>query len=116
MRFLIDECCDAAMIRALRLLGHDVVAMTEIAPRAPDTDVATRALLEGRILITEDKDFGQLVYASGQTTRGVILIRFPSPMRAVMLRTTLHVISEKSDLLDGAFVIIKPGLLRIRRA
>ncbi len=63
MRFLADENCDFAVVRALRAAGHDVVAIVEISPRAEDNVVIDLAMREGRILLTEDKDFGQLVYA-----------------------------------------------------
>ncbi len=55
MRFLADESCDFAVVRALRKAGHDVVAVAEISPRAEDSDVVKRALKEKRVLLTEDK-------------------------------------------------------------
>ncbi len=61
MRFLADESCDFAVVRALRAAGHDVVAVTEMAPAANDETVIEIALNDGRLLLTEDKDFGQLV-------------------------------------------------------
>jgi predicted nuclease of predicted toxin-antitoxin system len=63
MRFLADESCDFSVVRALRAANHDVVAIAEVSPRAEDDDVRERAVIDARILITEDKDFGQLVYA-----------------------------------------------------
>ena len=58
MRFLADESCDFAVVRALREAGHDVAAITEISPRATDEAVIERAAREERMLLTEDKDFG----------------------------------------------------------
>jgi hypothetical protein len=66
MRFLADESCDFSVMRALRSAKHDVVAIAEVSPRAEDDDVRERAVSDERILITEDKDFGQLVYASNE--------------------------------------------------
>jgi hypothetical protein len=68
MRFLADESCDFSVVRALRSAGHDVIAIAEISPREEDPSVMERAVGESRILITEDKDFGQLVYAAMQRT------------------------------------------------
>jgi len=76
VRFLADESCDFAVVRALRGAGHDVVAMAETAPRAEDEAVAGLAARDGRVLLTEDKDFGRLVYAEARPSAGVILIRF----------------------------------------
>jgi predicted RNase H-like HicB family nuclease len=60
MRFLADESCDFAMVRALRSSGHDVVAVSDIAPRAEDPDVINLALRESRILLTEDAEYKKL--------------------------------------------------------
>jgi hypothetical protein len=57
MRFLADESCDFILVRALRAAGHDVIAVSEITPRAKDHEVIDLALREKRILLTEGKDF-----------------------------------------------------------
>jgi predicted nuclease of predicted toxin-antitoxin system len=61
MRWLLDECVDAALADQLRKLGHDVIYIAETAPQATDSDVLRRAVVEDRLLLTEDKDFGDLV-------------------------------------------------------
>jgi predicted nuclease of predicted toxin-antitoxin system len=63
MRFLADECCDFAAVRTFRAHGHDVLAVSESQHRSVDVDVIGLALTENRILLTEDKDFGWLVFA-----------------------------------------------------
>lgn len=81
MRFLADESRDLAVVRALRDAGHDVTAVAELNPAAEDVAVLSLARSEGRILLTEDEDFGLLAYAGGQQTAGVILLRFPADVR-----------------------------------
>ncbi len=66
MNFLADESCAGPVLRALREAGHDVVAISEVARGAADEQVLERALNEKRVLITEDRDFGELVYAQGR--------------------------------------------------
>ena len=61
-RFLADEGCDFAVVRALREAGFDVVAVCEITNRSEDSDLIQRSQRENRILLTEDKDFGWLVF------------------------------------------------------
>ena len=68
MRFLADESCDFSVVRALRSADHDVVAIAEVSPREEDDAVMERAVRAGRILVTEDKDFGQLDWGSGFRT------------------------------------------------
>ena len=82
MRFLADESCDFAVVTALRGAGHDVFAITEINPGAEDDAVLAMARSEARVVLTEDKDFGLLVYAGGHETAGVLLIRFPQECEA----------------------------------
>ena len=75
MRFLADESCDFAVVRALRAAGHDVSTVSDVTPGAEDHIVAALADSESRVLLTEDKDFGQLAYASGHSTSGVVPVR-----------------------------------------
>lgn len=94
--------------------GHDVVAVTEVAPRASDEDVAERALGEKRILLTEDKDFfGQLVYAHGQRSVRVILLRFPAKARKRIVREVSQFVEEASEGLRGSFAVVEPGRIRL---
>jgi len=76
VRFLADESCDFSVVRALRAAGFDVLAISELSPRALDETVIDLAVRDDRVLLTEDKDFGQLVYASARPSAGVILLRF----------------------------------------
>jgi len=115
VRFLVDESCDFAVVRALRSAGFDVVAVAEVVPRALDEAVIELAVLEDRIVLTEDKDFGQLVYGSGRPSSGVILLRFPGRARSSIPEAVLRVVNEQGARLAGAFTIVQPGRLRIRR-
>lgn len=115
MRFLSDESCDYAVVRALRDAGHDVTAVAQISPAAIDSAVLALARSEARILLTEDKDFGVLAYAGGQETAGVILVRFPADARRKLGHTLVSVIAEIGERLHGAFVVVEPGRVRLSR-
>ena len=78
MRFLADESCDGAVVRAIREAGHDVTSLRDTMRGAPDRSVLEAALHERRLLLTEDKDFGELVFASGAPAVGVLLLRYPT--------------------------------------
>ena len=71
MQFLADESCDFAVVRALRAAGHAVTAVGEVAAGASDEKVIATAIREGAVLLTADKDFGQLVFAERRATGGV---------------------------------------------
>lgn len=115
MRFLADESCDFAVVRALRAVGHDVAAIAEISARATDEVVIELAIREGRILLTEDKDFGQLVQANQAATGGVFLLRFPARARANLPGAVVKLVEQRGEGLLGRFVVLQPGRIRISR-
>jgi len=115
LRFLADESCDFAVVRALREAGHDVTAVAEIDPGIDDEIVIALAHSESRVLLTEDKDFGQLAYSGQQRTGGIVLIRYPSASRNLLGRAVVEVVGELGDRLIGAFAVIEPGRARLSR-
>ena len=81
-KFLADEGCDFAVVRALRQAGFDVLAVCEIMTRSNDSNIIRLSNSENRILLTEDKDFGWLVFVSHTNSAGVILMRYPANARS----------------------------------
>jgi predicted nuclease of predicted toxin-antitoxin system len=113
MRFLADESCDFRIVRALRSAGHDVLAIIEFASGAEDDAVIELAAREDRTFITEDRDFGQLVYAAAKPAPGVILVRYPSTARAELPALMVALVAQYGDRLRGSFAVIQPGRVRI---
>lgn len=113
MILLADESCDFRIIRALRAAGHDVAAVAEISPRMEDLEVINMAFVQKRIVLTEDKDFGQLVYAHGQKTLGVIFLRFPSIAWEQIAKDLISILNLQGEKLVGCFVTVQPGRIRI---
>ena len=113
LQFLAGESCDFAAVRALRNEGFDVLSVAETLAGADDESVIVLALGEGRILLTEDKDFGQLVFAAGRKSLGVVLLRFPAGARSVVGARMLDLVREHSDRLMGSFVVLQPERIRI---
>lgn len=112
MRFLADESCDFRVVRALRAAGHDVMAVVEVAPGAEDDAVIELAVREDRIFITEDRDFGQLIYAAAQPAPGVILVRFSSIARAGLPAMLVEIVAQHGEKLGESFTVIQPGRIR----
>ena len=96
MRFVGDESCAGAVIRALRLAGHDVLAIAESNSGIADDLVIPYALKESRILITEDRDFGELVFAHGHRSPGVILLRFAATVRSLKPAAAVMAVAKLS--------------------
>jgi hypothetical protein len=65
------------------------------------------------IVLTEDKDFGRLVFAGRVNSPGVILIRFPASARRLLASAILKLVRENASKLVGAFVVLQPGAARI---
>jgi predicted nuclease of predicted toxin-antitoxin system len=116
MRFLADESCDVAVVRALRHAGHDILAVAEEHPGAEDRVVIDLSCRSDRILLTEDKDFGQLVFATQRGTVGVLLLRYPAHARHRLARDVVTLVAARAEHLRGRFVVMQPGRVRIRVA
>jgi len=115
LRFLADESCDFAVVRALRASGYDVLAVSEYMQRSVDSDLLEQAYQENRILLTEDKDFGWLVFVSHSASAGVILIRFPGNQRSKLAQSVLQLVQDYGEKLSNAFVVLQPGQVRFSR-
>jgi predicted nuclease of predicted toxin-antitoxin system len=115
LRFFADESCDFAIVRGLRSIGFDVRAVVEDMPGKPDPEILKTAVSENRILLTEDKDFGEWVFAHKSATAGVVLIRYPSSVRSVMIELMVELVSRHGDELLGKFTVLEPGRARIRK-
>lgn len=115
MKFLADESCDSVIVRALCKEGHNVYSISETSPGIADSTVLNKTIREGRILLTEDKDFGQLVFASQIIPIGIIFLRFSSNARSSMPATIVNLVNRYGDNLFGCFVVLQPGKIRITK-
>jgi predicted nuclease of predicted toxin-antitoxin system len=102
-------------VRALRTEGYDVFAASEVMRRSDDRELIEQAYREQRILLTEDKDFGWLVFVSHADSAGVILIRFPGNLRQTLAQVIVQLVQREGERLVEAFVVVQPGHIRIRR-
>jgi predicted nuclease of predicted toxin-antitoxin system len=114
VRWLIDECVDAALAAILRQSGYDVVYMSDVAPRATDVEVMIRADRENRLLLTEDKDFGDLVFRQAKPVPGIVLLRIDSARRSRKEPRLLAAIDRLGDTLFGRYTVIEDARFRSR--
>jgi hypothetical protein len=114
MRFLANENFPGAAVAALEAAGHDVVWVRIAAPGATDPEVLARAAREERILLTFDKDFGELAKGSALPPAcGVILLRVPMPGPGDVGDRLADLITARDDW-AGYFSVIEPGRVRMR--
>lgn len=115
MRFLANDNFPRAAVSALAAAGHDIVWVRTAMPGAADSEVLARAGREGRILLTFDKDFGELAgRATMPSACGIILFRIPVPNPAIVDDRLMELITARDDW-AGHFSVIAPGRVRMRR-
>jgi predicted nuclease of predicted toxin-antitoxin system len=114
MNFLVDESTGSAVAEYLRRAGHDVLAVAEAMPQADDPDILARAVGEGRLIVTNDKDFGELIFRSGQAHHGVLLLRLHDESPPNRVRVVKSVLEQYSDRLAGCFTVATEIGVRIR--
>jgi len=115
LTFLADESCDFLVVRKLRSAEYDVLSVAESFSSYSDKQVLEYAIKDGRILITEDKDFGEWVFAHGEKIKGVILIRFPGNARKRLGEEIILLIDDHGIELPKCFVVLEPGRARLRK-
>lgn len=115
MKFLADENVPAPVIHLLRSEQVDVTWIRDEAPGIPDDQVLTKAQSEDRILITFDKDFGDLACRRGlPASAGVILFRFPTRSPQETAERVLKTI-RTSEEWAGRFSVVTPMGIRSRK-
>jgi len=113
-RWLCDENIPRALVLALREREHDVAWVTEVAPGSTDRTVLALAIAEQRVLLTFDKDFGELAFrASLPPSCGIVLLRLPMhPVAEIALRVA-DALTRFAGW-NGHFAVLDSERLRIR--
>jgi predicted nuclease of predicted toxin-antitoxin system len=110
-----DESADYLIVKALRQVGYSVLAIVEISPSISDADVLKMAVEKNALLITEDKDFGELVYRLGMKHCGILLIRLIEHSSQEEANVTVSAIQKYYDELKNVFAVLNENKLRIRQ-
>ena len=114
-RFLADENFPGIAVAQLRSNGHDVAWMRTDAPGTLDVDILSRAMDEARIVLTFDKDLGELAFRSGALAScGIVLFRIPMSPPAPGIAKIVAIIQSRDDW-AGHFSVVEPGKVRMRR-
>ena len=112
MRFLTDRCAGRRLAEWLRNSGHDVVEAQTLGPDPGDRALLERAGAEERVLVTLDKDFGELIYLRRVSHAGLILL--PDVRVSQRIETVRAVIEDHCKALEErAVVTVRSGRIRI---
>jgi predicted nuclease of predicted toxin-antitoxin system len=116
-----DESVEGPTVAALRAAGHVVLSiaettLTKITPGIEDTAVLAIARREKTLLLTADKDFGELVFRNGELHFGVLLIRSHDGNLEENAANALAAIEQHGQGLLNRFSVLSGSALRIRQA
>ncbi len=114
MKFLADAHISVEMVAMIRELGHDCADASAIPSRMPDVDVLRRAADDARVVVTSDKDFGELVFVHGFACSGVVLIRVALADESDRVAHVRSVWPTVLSRLPASFVTITPSGVRAR--
>ena len=114
MRVLADENIPRSIVAWLRDQGHDVLYASEARVQALDADLLSEAEGQGYVILTEDKDFGELVFRDRRNSHGFVLLRMenlPASLRLARLQAVWNVIEAN---MPGKFLVVTDKKLRLR--
>lgn len=113
MKFLVDESVEYSVAAFLRSRKYDVVAVTDNFPGSSDEKVLSYSDKEGRILITNDKDFGELIFHLRMLHAGVILLRLQREEASIKIEKLKILLRKYSKKIPGSFVVVSSSKIRI---
>lgn len=115
MKFLVDVGVSKKVERWLAVNGYDVRCVRDINPKAKDSEILHIAVAEARMVITMDKDFGELVHNSGLKHSGVLILRLEDANGAQKVAVVKKILSDYSDMIQNKFCVFQDGRLRIKK-
>jgi predicted nuclease of predicted toxin-antitoxin system len=114
LKFLIDVGVGTSVDIWLRENGHDVISVRDIDSRAKDQDILQLAGRDDRMIITMDKDFGELVYGSGLSHSGILILRLEDATSEEKVNIVKAILNEFAPVIENKFCVYQNGKLRIR--
>lgn len=114
-KILADEDVDCRIIKKLRDRGFVVISVLEECPGISDEDVLELAWKEKALLLTEDNDFGELIFAHKEKNNGVIFLRYDCKEIQDVSASLINVLSHKDSLYEK-FIVITVNKIRIRES
>jgi predicted nuclease of predicted toxin-antitoxin system len=116
MRFLVDECTGPAVAQWLRGQAHDACCVYEVARGASDAVLLAQAVAEDRILVTNDSDFGEMVFRERRPHCGIVLLRLQDERSSAKIAALQRLLAQYADQLGGAFAVVTERHIRFAAA
>ncbi len=113
MRLIVDECTGPVVAKWLRHQNHDVISVFDEIRGADDRTIIQKAFEQNRILITNDKDFGELIFREKKPHGGVVLLRLEDERAANKIAVLKHLLEKYENSLPGNFIVVTETTVRI---
>ena len=114
IRLLIDESVNYNFVHLLRKNNYEVKSIYEDSPSITDEEVLSKSVSLNAILVTEDKDFGDWIFAHGKKGTGIILLRYPNHELRKISKALLKILNKYRKELYRLYIVITPNKIRIR--
>jgi predicted nuclease of predicted toxin-antitoxin system len=114
LKIVVDESVEGRVVARLRADGHEVIYVAELHPGITDEEVLHLAEAQGNLLLTADKDFGDLTYLQQKSTVGIVLARLHGLSTEQKARIIAGVLRQHSEQLLDAFTVVSASSIRIR--
>lgn len=115
MNFVFDESVGAPIAERLRQEGHRVDCVWDLSPSVSDDVVLEMANSRDAVLVTADKDFGELVFRLKRANRGVLLLRLSGLSTELKIAVVSELVRKHGDAMLDAFTVVTPSVVRVRR-
>ena len=115
MRVLVDVGVGRAVEEWLRSQNYDVLAVRDLDPHMPDEEILGLAAREQRLILTMDKDFGELVHRSKASHAGILLLRLEAADSVTKVNVVREIFQRYGPKLWDSFSVYQRGRLRIRK-
>lgn len=113
MKFLANENIPWDVVKELRNKGYEIMRVDEVQKGMNDAEVLKLSFEQDRILITFDKDFGEKVFRSKASTKGIILLRFSPESIAFIIKRITCLLENFPDL-KNKFIVVEEDRIRIK--
>ena len=115
MRFIVDACTGPRVAKWLREQRHEVYSVHDESPQMEDSQIIQKAISEQWIIITNDKDFGEMIYREKYEHRGVILLRLDDERTGNKMRVIGQLLESYAKQIEGRYIVVTETRIRVAR-
>ena len=113
LKFIVDECVGIHIAKWLKINNYDAISIAEEMPGTKDSIILNQAFSENRIVITSDKDFGDLVFHKKLLHAGIILLRLQDESPKNKIKVLGSLLNNYYDQISCNFIVVSDSNVKI---